>query len=75
MVPHTWVWEQYVYLLFKPLAVLNCLTTIFKRLNNGNLSGLKRPKTGNTDKVGMLLTGEPGAEYRTELYMRTKYEC
>ena len=34
----------------------------------------KGPKTGNTDKMGMLLTGEPGTEYRTELYMRMKYE-
>jgi hypothetical protein len=41
----------------------------------GNLSGLKGPETGNTDEVGMLLTGEPGTEYRTELYMRTKYGC
>ena len=34
----------------------------------------KGPETGNTDETGMLLTGEPRTEYRTELYMRMKYE-
>jgi hypothetical protein len=45
---------------------------IFKKVETCQVQ--KGPETGNTDEMGMLLTGKPRTEYRTELYMRTKYE-
>lgn len=45
---------------------------IFKRVETCRVQ--KGPETGNTDKMGRLLTGKPGTEYRTKLYRRTRYE-